>query len=369
MGLRFTCITILLNLTFALPAQEFRWGVGMDYFFDNMEYKPSTYADARTLQGIWLNAMGGMKWDSTHTLVTGVNLLKIPGMHKAIDKADVTLYYQYDNKKVHFRAGAFPRNVVLPNYSDFFFRDSVNQFMPLMQGLFWQLGKERNFFNAWMDWTGYAHAKARESFFLGFSGKVSRGIFFADFQSTLYHLAGNYPNDGRYGVSEVIQGIASTGVELSRGDYFQGIASVGVFAGVERDRKADQTYRPIGFTARLHAEYMGVGTENNLYVGDSRMRLFNVYRSELYWGNPFLQGSSYLQSKWYIRLLEFSRAKLLLNCNLHLSEGHLFFQQALALTVQLGNLTPKPREHSGGKYPWMHFFNKRSPSWIKSKSR
>ena len=174
MGSKIGCITLLLLLTHTLSAQDLRRDVGMDYFFDNMEYKPSPYADDRTLQGVWLNALGGVKWDGSHTLVTGINLLKMPGMHQAIDKVDVTLYYQYENEKVHFRAGAFPRSEMLSNYSDFFFKDSVNQFMPLMQGLFWQLGKERNYFNLWMDWTGYAHAEARESFFLGMSGKVSR---------------------------------------------------------------------------------------------------------------------------------------------------------------------------------------------------
>ncbi len=354
MGSRILCIAFLLFSVLTSPAQELRWSVGMDYFFDNMEYKPSQYADARTLQGIWFNALGGVSWDSTNTLVAGVNLLKMPGMNHAIDKAEVTLYYNYENEKVQFRAGAFPRREVLSNYSDFFFRDSVNQFMPLMQGIFWQLGKENNFVNAWMDWTGYSTAEKRESFFLGLSGKTSKGLFFADFQSSLFHLAGNYPNDGRFGVSEVIQGIASVGLEYSFGNHFRMMTSAGIFAAVERDRKADETYRPVGFTARFNAEYMGVGTENMLYAGDPRMRLFERYGSQLYWGNPYLQGSRYLQSKWYIRLIDSERTKLRLNCNMHFSEGALLFQQALALTVTVGTL--RPQQQNSREYTWMRFF-------------
>ena len=354
MGSRIWCIVVLLLIAVASPAQEFRWSAGMDYFFDNMEYKASPYADARTLQGIWLNALGGVTWDSTHTLVAGVNLLKMPGMHRAVDKSEVTLFYRFENDRVHFRAGAFPRREVLSNYSDFFFRDSVNQHMPLMQGLFWQLGKDDNFFNAWMDWTGYSHAEARESFFLGFSGKASRGIFFTDFQSTLFHLAGNYPNDGRYGVSEVIQGILSAGLEYDPGNRFRGMVSAGLFAGVERDRKADKTYRPIGFTARFHAGYMGVGTDNNLYLGDPRMRLFPEYGGELYRGTPFLRGSHYLQSRWYVSLIDSDRSRLRLNCNLHLSGGELFFEQTLTLTVAVGNLMT--RQQPARKFPWMQIF-------------
>ncbi len=354
MGSRILCIVVFLLTAVTSPAQELQWSTGMDYFFDNMEYKRSPYADARTLQGIWLNAMGGVAWDSAHTLVAGVNLLKMPGMHHAVDKAEVTLYYHYENDKVQFRAGAFPRREVLSNYSDFFFRDSVNQFMPLMQGIFWQLGSEDNFFNAWMDWTGYSTAEARESFFLGFSGKASKGLFFADFQSTLFHLAGNYPNDGRYGVSEVIQGIASAGLEYSSANHFRVMGSAGLFAGIERDRKAEETSRPIGFTARLDAEYMGFGTENIFYAGDPRMRLFGTYGSQLYSGTPFLQGGHYLQSKWYVRLIETERAALRLNSNLHLSEGELYFQQTLALSLAIGTLE---RQNSRRReYPWMRIF-------------
>ncbi|WP_298646779.1 hypothetical protein [uncultured Proteiniphilum sp.] len=338
----------------ALHAQEYRWGVGLDYFFDNREYKKSSFTDPQTLHGIWLNMLGGVTWDSTHTIYAGVNLLKIPGMRKAVNKTDVTLYYQYKKPKILLRAGAFPRKEVLPNYSDFFFRDSVNLFMPLMQGVFWQIGKDANFFNAWMDWTGYATANTRESFYLGFSGKASRGILFADFQSYLFHYAGTFPENPAYGVSEQIQGMASAGLEYEAANSFKGLLSAGIFAGLERDRKAGESYKPVGFTARADAELYGIGTENRFYTGDARMRLFPVYGGNLYWGSPFLRGSTYLQSKWYIRLLESDHASARINCNLHFSEGHILFQQTLSITANIGNfLNPEKKKVN---YPWMRIF-------------
>jgi len=62
----------------------------------------------------------------------------------------------------------------------------------------------------------------------------------------------------------------------------------------------------------------------------------------------------YLQSKWYVRLIETGRTKLRLNCNLHFSEGEMFFQQALNLSVTVGTLAPPERSNS--EYPWMRFF-------------
>lgn len=338
----------------ALHAQQYRWGVELDYFFDNREYEKSTFTDPQTLHGIWLNTLGGVTWDSTHTIYAGVNLLKIPGMSKAVDKVDVALYYEYKKPKTLFRAGAFPRKEVLPNYSDFFFRDSVNLFMPLMQGVFWQIGEDANFFNAWMDWTGYATANTRESFYLGFSGKASKGILFGDFQSYIFHYAGTFPGNPAYGVSEQMQGMASVGLAYEAANSFKGLLSAGIFAGVERDRKAEETYKPVGFTARANAELYGIGTENRFYTGDARMRLFSVHGSDLYWGTPFLRGSTYLQSKWYIRLLESNYVSARINCNLHFSEGEVMFQQTLSITANIGSFY-KP-EKKKPDYLWMRIF-------------
>ena len=274
-------------------------------------------------------------------------------MNHAIDKAEVTLYYNYENEKVQFRAGAFPRREVLSNYSDFFFRDSVNQFMPLMQGIFWQLGKENNFVNAWMDWTGYSTAEKRESFFLGLSGKTSKGLFFADFQSSLFHLAGNYPNDGRFGVSEVIQGIASVGLEYSFGNHFRMMTSAGIFAAVERDRRQMKPIDRLVYRSIQCRIYGCRYREHALCWRPSYATFREIWR-QLYWGNPYLQGSRYLQSKWYIRLIDSERTKLRLNCNMHFSEGALLFQQALALTVTVGTL--RPQQQNSREYPWMRFF-------------
>ncbi|MDD4777792.1 MAG: hypothetical protein PHV53_05825 [Fermentimonas sp.] len=349
---------LLLLLTFcsivSIQAQDYMWKLGLDYFFDNREYEKSSYIEPQTLNGIWFTPSGGITWDSAHTIVGGVDLLKIPGMKKAIDKVDITLFYQYNAPNTFFRAGSFPRRDVLSNYSDFFFSDSVNYFTPLMQGLFWQIGKERNFFNAWMDWTGYATPENRESFFIGFSGKTARGILFGDFQSYLFHYAGTNPGNPIYGVSEQMQGIASIGVEFESANSLKGLLSVGVFAGIERDRKADIVHKPVGFISRANLEFWGIGTENTFYTGDPRMRFYNQYGRYLYWGTPFLQGTSYLKSKFYIRFMETDRVSIQLNGNLHFTEGNVLFQQTLTLSASIDNITKDSNKRT--VYPWMRIF-------------
>ncbi len=352
--MRFVLLLLTLCSVVSIQAQDYMWKLGLDYFFDNREYEKSSYIEPQTLNGIWFSPSGGVTWDSSHTIVAGVDLLKIPGMKKAIDKVDLTLFYQYDSPNTIFRAGSFPRRDALSNYSDFFFNDSVKYFIPLMQGLFWQIGKGDNFFNAWMDWTGYATPENRESFFIGFSGKAAKGIFFSDFQSYLFHYAGTNPGNPVYGVSEQMQGMASIGVELESANGLNGLLSAGVFAGIERDRKADIVHKPVGFISRANLEFWGIGTENTLYTGDPRMRFYNQYGGDLYWGTPFLQGTSYLQSKFYIRFMETDRIKIRLNGNLHLTEGNLLFQQTLTLSASIDNFTKTSRK--GAVYPWMRIF-------------
>ncbi len=354
MRLKTPFLLFFLCLAAFSHAQEYRWQLGMDYFFDNTEYEKSSFILPQTQNGIWLNPLGGISWDSHHTIYAGVNLLKIPGMKTAIDKVDVTVYYQYQTPKVLFRAGAFPRTEVLSNYSDFFFKDSVNHFMPIMQGVFWQMGNHRNFFNAWMDWTGYATPDSRESFYVGLSGKVSRNVLFADFQSYLFHFAGTHPGNPIYGVSEQLQAMASVGVEYENANTLKLMASAGILAGFERDRKAETEHKPMGFVARANAEYWGIGTQNTLYVGDPRMRFFSTHGGDLYWGTQFLRGSSYLQSRWYVRLLESGRASAQFNCNLHFSEGEIMFQQTLSVSANINNFSTSDKKKI--TYPWMKLF-------------
>jgi hypothetical protein len=349
------CLLLAFCTLSALQAQEYRWKVGFDYFFDNTEYGKSSFIDSETMNGIWLSPTGSIVWDSCHSLHAGVNLLKIPGMQKAIDKTDVTVYYQYQTRNILFRAGSFSRNEVLNNYNTFFFKDSVNNFIPLIQGIFFRVGSSDNFLNAWFDRTGYATPETRESFFGGLSGRVSKNLFFADFQSYMFHYSGTHPATPGMGVSENMQLQASIGLQYTNQNDFTGTTSVGTLIGYERDRRyEDRVYKPVGFTARVDAEYRGVGVKNTLYVGDKRMRLADVFGGDLYWGTQFLQAGFYLKNEWYIRLIESDRAKARFNCNLHFSEGSIMLQQMLSVLVSIDN---RPRaEKKKTAFPWMNIF-------------
>lgn len=348
-------LLLVIISCFSVNAQEYRWKIGLEYFFDNTEYGKSSFLDSETMNGIWLEPMGSIVWNDRHSINAGVNLLKIPGMDEVIDKVDITMYYQYKTPKILFRAGSFPRSEVLENYNNFFFKDSVNNFTPLMQGVFWQIGDNRNFLNAWFDMTGYATPTNREHFFVGLSGKISKGLFFADFQSYMFHYSITRPAIPGDGVSENLQLQATAGLEYEKEEGFKGLVAAGTLVGYERDRRfASELYKPVGFVARGDAEIWGIGTKNTLYVGDPRMRLADTFGGDLYWGTQFLQAKSYVESEWYIRLIESDFVKARFNLNLHFTEGNVLFQQMLTVSASIDDFSQKNSKRV--RYPWMKVF-------------
>ncbi|HBK30377.1 MAG TPA: hypothetical protein DDZ96_07865 [Porphyromonadaceae bacterium] len=347
---------IALGCLHTVLAQQYRWNVGVDYFFDNTEYDGSSYIDSETMNGVWLNPLGRIVWDGRHSVNAGVNLLKIPGMDKALDKVDVTMYYQYKAPKILFRAGAFPRKEVLGDYNNFFFKDSVNHFIPLIQGVFVRLGDERTYATAWFDRTGYATPDKREHFFVGLSGKASKGIFFADFQSYMFHYSNTRPPTKGVGVSENLQLQASAGVQIENRKGLAATLAAGTLIGYERDRRSEMPllHKPVGFIARGDIEYCGLGTKNLLYAGAPRMKLFDRFGGDLYWGTPFLQSRFYLENEWYVRIIESDRVNARFNCNLHFTEGKLLFQQMLTVSANIGTLNESV--HKGLIFPWKRLF-------------
>jgi len=346
-------LVIVFSSIEVLYAREYKWNVSFEYFFNNNEYAASTFAADNTQIGTWLNTLGGISWDNSHSIFGGINFLKIPGTQHTIDKIDLSIFYEFETSSVFFRAGAFPRQEVLSNYNTFFFRDSINLFMPQMQGVFFRLGNRNNFVNAWLDWTGMPSAEQRESFLFGFSGRASHRIFFADFQSYVNHLS-NRAFDYDLGVSEQMQMLASVGIEHQTAKGFHTLVSAGILASSERLRRQQLVYRPLGFVARADAEFWGIGTQNLLYLGNPRMKFYEREGSALYWQTPFLQGSTYLHSRWYIRLLETPFAQVRFDYNLHFTEGKMLHQQMFTVSANIGNWSKEKNTRTS--FPWSKFF-------------
>ena len=119
-----------------------------------------------------------------------------------------------------------------------------------MEGVYLRIGNNNNF-NAWFDRTGYATENSREHFFVGMSGKASKGILFADFQSYMFHLSNTKPATPG-GVKNLTA--SHTGIEYNHAK-FKGLLAAGTLLGYERDRRFNnELYKPAGLVARADAE-------------------------------------------------------------------------------------------------------------------
>ncbi len=360
--IRLKTILLFFLMTFVVTSysQELTWKLGYNYFFDNAEYVLSTYTQDQTLHGMNLMPQVGLKLDEGQTIYTGVNLLKIAGSLSFTNGEDFIAYYQYQSPTVKFRAGAFPKEEMLDNYSTFFFKDSINYFRPIMQGLFLKVNNSKNdYFNIWLDWTGHSSKDIRESFFVGASGLKKWGILFGEMQSYLFHYANTTPTTESFNVSEQFQMHLLTGLSFSNQiglDTLQ--LAVGGLVGLERDRGVSNDFeKPIGITMRFNIEYNGLGTDNNAYFGQHRMSFYDKHGSDLYWGTPFLRGSTYIESKWYARLIRSKRVNANIGLNLHLTEKQLLYQQTITLSINI-NKQDVSKQNTNNIFPLMKFFSK-----------
>lgn len=342
-------------------AQEIDWKVNFDYLFDNTEFDKSSYGGSRTLNAVMLQPIIGLKWADRHSVYGGIHVKKIPGTKNIIDRAELTLFYEYQSDLSHFRAGAFPRADVLPQYWAQFYSASYSAFNhPQMHGIFYQYGrKAQSFINLWLDWTGTPSPETRENFLFGFSGQYKRGLFFADFQSYINHLALTTPSSpGADAVQEHWLLQSTAGISWNKQNSFNGLAAVGVMAGLERNRSEEdgQKYTPVGFVARANAEYWGIGTRNFLYVGQPRMRMYDEFGALLYPGTTFLRGNYYFRNDVYVNLIQSNNVTAQFRSSQHVSEGHLFFQQFFSVKVRLDKSTANSARTSKFEFPWKKIF-------------
>ncbi len=359
---RLKTFSLLILMTSAITcySQELTWKLGYNYFFDNAEYALSSYNVDQTLHGMNLMPEIGLKLDDRQTVFTGVNLLKIAGNPTFTNGEDFLVYYQYKSPSVKFRAGAFPREGMLDNYSTLFFKDSIRYFRPVMHGIYLKVNnKKEDFFNIWLDWTGHGSENIRESFFIGASGLKKRGLLFGEMQSYLFHYANTTPSTESYSVSEQFQMQFSLGTSYSNEAGLDTLLfSVGALLGLERDRSVSKDFdKLIGLTMHFNAEYNGLGTYNQAYFGNNRMTFYDNHGSNLYWGTPFLRGNSYIESKWYARLIQSDIANIKVGLNMHLTEKQVLYQQTITLSVNI-NKNQRTKQHSENMFPLMKFFSK-----------
>ena len=335
---------ILLFFPASLFSQEFKWNSELNFFFDNTEYAKSRLTRDQTMAGVTLTQEIGWQFDGKHSIMGGVDAMKSLGTDKLINDIHLLAYYQLKDENTLFKVGSFHRHDLLDDYSDIFFQDSVKYYKHTMEGIYLRKGNDRQFVKLWLDWTGLQSETERESFFVGASGYKRFGeLYFADFQSYMFHYATTRPNPRGLTVTDNLVGQLSAGLHYSNSSGINKLlVSAGVVSGFERDRVDMDNYgTPTGGVARLDIDYRGFGTENTAYYGQPRMVLYYRHTNNMYWGNPFYRAEYYVQNKLYWNFLDNDHVRGQIAARTHLSEGKFYFEQMLTLSAHINNYHPK----------------------------
>ena len=330
-----------------LFSQDFFWQTSLFSFFDNLEFADSHVKIPQTMAGVMIAPEVGFKWDSIHRIIGGVNLMHEFGSTGIIDKIYPTAYYEYCSKPFTFIMGAFPRSIALEKYPRMFFQDSISYYRPNINGIFFQYGKDQDYVNVWLDWTGRQSQNVREAFFVGLSGRYNAGIFYLQHYSYMFHFASRMDSFLYEPLHDNMLFLTSAGADLSGKTFFDRLeGNIGWVLGLERARRGDADWITMhGLQIEARAEYRFAGISNTFYAGRGMMYFYGEYLNELYWGDPVYRAKVYDRTDIYVKFLRKQNINLELTWSVHFLEGNVYNEQMLKLRVELN----KPDKISGAR--------------------
>ena len=344
-------LLILLLFCFSMTSafgQEFVWQAGVRSFFNNQEFAGSNVKQSQTMAGTRFAPQLGLSYDGKHRAFVGIDALHEFGSHRAIDSYAPIAYYNFDGEPFVFYMGAFPRKPLLSNYPRMFFQDSVNNYRPVMNGLFWEYrSKKDDYFNVWLDWTGRQTHERRETFFMGWSGRYNFSIFYGEQFGYMFHFASRMNPPTREYVNDNGLVLTSIGIDLSEKTGFEKLElNVGWSIGLERDRGTNDGWQnPNGFLSELKIETRNIGLFNTVYLGQRQQIRYNIHKNSLYWGDQTYRVSKYNRSDFYVYFIRNRTARVKLIYSLHFLERKMFHEQSLYATFDLDNLTRRNRKN------------------------
>ncbi|MDR2407036.1 MAG: hypothetical protein LBE13_02830, partial [Bacteroidales bacterium] len=346
----------LLWIYSPLCAQNIVWKTGVYSFFDNTEFGGSSVQIPQTMAGVHLAPEIGLSLKSKHRIFAGIDLLHEYGSNKAVDFYDLVIFYEYAASPFRFYAGAIPRRLVLDKYPRMFFQDSILNYRPTINGVFWEYSVKNKYANVWLDWTSRQTHKRHETFFMGWSGRYSLGIFYAQHFGYMFHFAGMMEPGFDESIHDNGLLLTSLGIDLSEKTGLEKLeTNLGWSMGLDRDRGIGMWHKPQGVLSEIKIEYKGLGLLNTYYKGGRQQLYYNNHGNELYWGDPIYRSKEYNRIDLYINFIRTPEVKLRFVYSLHLTEKQMYHEQAFYATFDLDNLK-KEKHEKRYQYLWDKWF-------------
>jgi hypothetical protein len=209
-----------------------------------------------------------------------------------------------------------------------------------------------DFIILWLDWTSRQTFTKRETFFIGWSGRHNRNIFYGQHFGYLFHFAGVMDPEKHTPVYDNGRMWTALGIDLSSKTPLNELdINAGWAIGLERNRASGSGWDyPQGLLSQVRVEYKGLGLFNTCYKGGAQGKFFDEFGSQLYWHDRLYRATRYNRLDGYFHFMKNDVVALKLVVSLHFVESGLFTQQMFYATFDLDNLKKKK---SGKKYQYL----------------
>lgn len=269
-----------LSLLFILPClffaesiaytQGFIWNMDYFGFFDNREYF-NKYVNDQTIFGSRISGGIGYAFSEKNKIVAGIDYLYEFGCRGELKAPDITAYYEGKNNKIDLAFGVFPRR----NRTDMplaLMTDTFSYYRPNMEGIFARYHTRGFKHDIWIDWTGRQSFHKRESFLLGFSGEVKKGIFVYRHNFVMSHLAHSMNDSIEEHIRDNGGFSARAGIDLSSATGLDSLTfSAGLLGSYDRIRNVYDFSVPLGWIGDMEVKYKHIGLHGLIYKGESQV--------------------------------------------------------------------------------------------------
>lgn len=330
--MRYLYLTFTLLLILELPAysQKFEWLAGFDGFLDNREYFsieiPQTIFGSRIMGEI------GASLSDLHRFRVGMNYLYEFGHELDAYPPDVTMYYQYDDDRINFLIGSFPRSSLL-EYPIALLSDTMRYYRPNIEGVYLGYRGAWGYQNVFIDWTSRQTDDSFERFIFGFSGRLRKGIVFLNHHLMMGHFAGKaVPTPGHHLRDNGGLHI-NLGADLSEKTFLDSLTvSAGTLVSLDRIRGVDDSWQtPAGFIGQFTAFYRWIGITGQYYQGQGHTFLY---------GDPFYRLDQYGRLDIFYMPFHGRNLSLKINFVLHFAENQVDYSQQILVSMALNGTRP-----------------------------
>jgi hypothetical protein len=304
-------------------AQQLEWKTGFFGFFDNREYF-NTFIIPQTIGGANISAEAGFAVNANSRFRAGLSYTYEYGSKGDYLLPDVILYYKGEWKPFTFYIGSFPRYQLISQPLALL-TDTLLYYRPMVEGMFLEYRRFWGSQNIWLDWTSRQTDTKRETFLIGATGRIHKGLFLWQHHFLMYHFAGpaiDIPGDHirDNGGFSAMPGL-NLGNLLGLDTL---IFSTGFLMSYDQLRHVYDVRFMWGSLTDLEISHRGFGLHGVYYRGDGQVFLY---------GDGFYKSSSYGRADVYYQKTWEDKISGKLTFSFHFLPGNLDLSFSLHMRV------------------------------------